>query len=282
MRPRRVRCRSRNCGTRRRGSGSRLASASRATSKIQRLPFARWMSWFTPAPSPNRSAWRSPRAWRAGARVVMSLGGGAAEIVTPGVDALACPPGDAGALARSIERLAADAALRQRLGQAARLTAERGFTRRRLVERNPRRVRQRGAGRSRPGAPRAARAQREPLRRRGDVPHDVGARQRGGAGNDVVVRPLLRGPVERRTASARSRPPRARRRAIEPSAHGVAGPSSAFQASRSSDDSMSSSATRRGRMRSSARRFGARACRSCSGCTPPATAATGSSGGRGV
>ncbi len=68
-----------------------------------------------------------------GRPLVMSLGGGAAEVVTPGVDALACPPGDEDALARSIERLAGDAALRQRLGKAARLTAERGFTRRRLA-----------------------------------------------------------------------------------------------------------------------------------------------------
>ena len=51
----------------------------------------------------------------------------------PGVDALTFTPGDAGALARCIEQLAADAGLRQRLGQAARATAERRFTRRRLT-----------------------------------------------------------------------------------------------------------------------------------------------------
>ena len=69
-----------------------------------------------------------------GRAVVVSPGGGAAEIVTPGVDALAFTPGDAGALARCIEQLAADAGLRQRLGLAARATAERRFARRRLAD----------------------------------------------------------------------------------------------------------------------------------------------------
>ena len=72
-------------------------------------------------------------AMACGRALVMSPGGGAAEIVTPGVDALACTPGDAGALARSIEQLAADAGLRQRLGRAARATAERRFARQRLA-----------------------------------------------------------------------------------------------------------------------------------------------------
>ncbi len=68
-----------------------------------------------------------------GRAVVVSAGGGAAELVTAGVDALTFTPGDSGALARCIEQLAADAALRQRLGRAARATAERSFTRRRLT-----------------------------------------------------------------------------------------------------------------------------------------------------
>ena len=68
-----------------------------------------------------------------GRAVVVSHGGGAAELVTPGVDALAFSPGDAGGLARCIEQLAADAGLRQRLGRAARATAERRFARRRLA-----------------------------------------------------------------------------------------------------------------------------------------------------
>ena len=68
-----------------------------------------------------------------GRAVVVSHGGGAAELVTAGVDALTFTPGDAGALARCIEQLAADAGLRQRLGRAARATAERSFARRRLT-----------------------------------------------------------------------------------------------------------------------------------------------------
>ena len=68
-----------------------------------------------------------------GRAVVVSREGGAAELVTAGVDALTFTPGDAGALARCIQQLAADAGLRQRLGQTARATAERRFTRRRLT-----------------------------------------------------------------------------------------------------------------------------------------------------
>jgi glycosyltransferase involved in cell wall biosynthesis len=65
--------------------------------------------------------------------VVMSLAGGAAEIVTPGVDALAHVPGDANGLAARITELAASPELRARLGRAARLTAERSFDRERLA-----------------------------------------------------------------------------------------------------------------------------------------------------
>jgi glycosyltransferase involved in cell wall biosynthesis len=68
-----------------------------------------------------------------GRAVLVSLGGGAAELITPGVDALTFAPGDRSALARSIGQLAADKALRQQLGRRARVTAERSFTRRRLV-----------------------------------------------------------------------------------------------------------------------------------------------------
>jgi glycosyltransferase involved in cell wall biosynthesis len=68
-----------------------------------------------------------------GRAVVTSAGGDAAALVTHGVDALSCTPGDGGALARSIEQLASDPGLRKRLGQAARATAERRFTRRRLA-----------------------------------------------------------------------------------------------------------------------------------------------------
>lgn len=47
------------------------------------------------------------------------------ETLTDGVDALLVPPGDAQALAAAIERLVADAPLRERLGAAARATIER-------------------------------------------------------------------------------------------------------------------------------------------------------------
>jgi glycosyltransferase involved in cell wall biosynthesis len=66
--------------------------------------------------------------------VVVSRAGGAAEITTPDVDALAYAPGDAQQLAACLQSLAADAALRRRLGDAARATAERVFDRRRLAD----------------------------------------------------------------------------------------------------------------------------------------------------
>jgi glycosyltransferase involved in cell wall biosynthesis len=72
-------------------------------------------------------------AMACGKAVVVSQTGGAAEIITPGVDALAHTAGDAPGLARRIEELADDAALRRRIGDAGRATAERSFTRRRLV-----------------------------------------------------------------------------------------------------------------------------------------------------
>jgi glycosyltransferase involved in cell wall biosynthesis len=49
--------------------------------------------------------------------------GGPAEVITDGVDGLLYPPGDAEALAQALRRLAADPALRRRLGAAARLRA---------------------------------------------------------------------------------------------------------------------------------------------------------------
>ena len=59
--------------------------------------------------------------------VIVSAAGGAEELVTDGVDALTHAPGDAGGLARAIERLANDRALRTRLGLAARQSAVRRF-----------------------------------------------------------------------------------------------------------------------------------------------------------
>ena len=65
--------------------------------------------------------------------VVVSRAGGAAEITTPGVDALAYAPGDAVQLSERLLSLVTNAALRQRLGDAGRSTAERVFDRRRLA-----------------------------------------------------------------------------------------------------------------------------------------------------
>jgi glycosyltransferase involved in cell wall biosynthesis len=72
-------------------------------------------------------------AMACGRAVLVSNAGGAAEIVTPGVDALVHVPGDAADLASQILTLVADADLRARLGRAARATAERAFNRERLA-----------------------------------------------------------------------------------------------------------------------------------------------------
>jgi glycosyltransferase involved in cell wall biosynthesis len=65
--------------------------------------------------------------------VVTSASGGAAEIVTPGTDALTHAPGDAEELARGIVRLASDASLRAALGRAAHASARVRFDRSRLA-----------------------------------------------------------------------------------------------------------------------------------------------------
>lgn len=65
--------------------------------------------------------------------VVVSLAGGAAEIVTDGVDALGHRPGDADELAGRIIQLATDGALRARVARAGRATAERSFDQGRLA-----------------------------------------------------------------------------------------------------------------------------------------------------
>jgi glycosyltransferase involved in cell wall biosynthesis len=72
-------------------------------------------------------------AMACGKAVVASESGGAAELVTSGIDTLVHAPGDARGLARRIEEMASDPALRRRLGHAARATAERCFARRRLA-----------------------------------------------------------------------------------------------------------------------------------------------------
>ena len=68
-----------------------------------------------------------------GRAVIVSDGGGAAELVTVGENALSHPPGDDEMLANCITRLATNAKLRLRLGQAARSTAEDRFNRARLA-----------------------------------------------------------------------------------------------------------------------------------------------------
>jgi glycosyltransferase involved in cell wall biosynthesis len=72
-------------------------------------------------------------AMACGCAVIVANAGGAAEIVTPGVDALVHVPGDAADLSRQIATLAGDPELRARIGRAARATAERSFDRTRLA-----------------------------------------------------------------------------------------------------------------------------------------------------
>jgi glycosyltransferase involved in cell wall biosynthesis len=62
-------------------------------------------------------------AMGAGCAVVVADAGGPKELVTDGVDGLVYPMGDRAALAGAMQQLAADPALRQRLGAAAQHTA---------------------------------------------------------------------------------------------------------------------------------------------------------------
>jgi glycosyltransferase involved in cell wall biosynthesis len=66
-------------------------------------------------------------AMACGRAVVVSAAGGATELFEPERDALAHAPGDETGLARCITRLASDSALRRKLGQHARQSAERRF-----------------------------------------------------------------------------------------------------------------------------------------------------------
>jgi glycosyltransferase involved in cell wall biosynthesis len=65
--------------------------------------------------------------------VVASAGGGAAELIDPGVTALSHEPGDVTGLADRIRTLVCDTALRARLASAARDAAEFAFARTRMV-----------------------------------------------------------------------------------------------------------------------------------------------------
>ena len=109
-----------------------IASASPASSTAQTWRCERWMSSCTRAPSPEPFGLVIAEAMACGRALVTSAAGGAAELVRPGVDALTHRPGSAGDLAAAIAGLAADAGLRERLGQAAR-TARRRFDARRLA-----------------------------------------------------------------------------------------------------------------------------------------------------
>jgi glycosyltransferase involved in cell wall biosynthesis len=72
-------------------------------------------------------------AMACGRAVVASASGGAAELFSPGVDAVAHAPGDVAGLADAIRSLAGDATRRLTLGRAARTTATARFDRARLA-----------------------------------------------------------------------------------------------------------------------------------------------------
>jgi glycosyltransferase involved in cell wall biosynthesis len=72
-------------------------------------------------------------AMACGRAVIASAAGGAAEIITPGHDALAVGPGDVDGLSRAIRRLVSDWMLCAALGRNGRETAVRRFDRARLA-----------------------------------------------------------------------------------------------------------------------------------------------------
>jgi glycosyltransferase involved in cell wall biosynthesis len=69
-----------------------------------------------------------------GRAVIAMAEGGAAELFVDGEDALGCPPRDPAALAAAMHRLIEDSGLRDRLGRAARASAEARFDRTRLAD----------------------------------------------------------------------------------------------------------------------------------------------------
>jgi glycosyltransferase involved in cell wall biosynthesis len=73
-------------------------------------------------------------AMACGRPVVVSRSGGVAELVRDNENALSFRPGDAATMSACIERLAADAGLRRRLGVQARQWTEQRFDRSRLAE----------------------------------------------------------------------------------------------------------------------------------------------------
>lgn len=86
------------------------------------------------------SLWPEPfglvtlEAMQAGRAVVASAHGGTLDLIESGCSGLLVPPGDAAALGSAFTALLRDAALRARLGAAARKRAEARFTLQRFVE----------------------------------------------------------------------------------------------------------------------------------------------------
>jgi glycosyltransferase involved in cell wall biosynthesis len=74
-------------------------------------------------------------AMACGKPVIVSQAGGAAELFTPGVDALGVPPGDVEQLAAAMVKLAGDATLRRQLGEQARRSVEQKFDQQQLPQR---------------------------------------------------------------------------------------------------------------------------------------------------
>jgi glycosyltransferase involved in cell wall biosynthesis len=68
-----------------------------------------------------------------GRSVICSAAGGAAELITPGENALAHRPGEISEMTACIEKLVRDPELRTRLGRNGRVTAEQRFERSRLA-----------------------------------------------------------------------------------------------------------------------------------------------------
>lgn len=64
---------------------------------------------------------------RHGTPVITTNRGGQTEVITDGVNGILTPPGDAGAIADAVGRLAADRVLTARMGEAARAKAEADF-----------------------------------------------------------------------------------------------------------------------------------------------------------
>jgi glycosyltransferase involved in cell wall biosynthesis len=85
-----------------------------------------------PARRLNRLVLVIAEAMSCGRPVVISDAGGAREIGEPERTCVAHPPGNVEALARQLERLINDAALRARLGAAAAVAVRSRFSRRQM------------------------------------------------------------------------------------------------------------------------------------------------------